>query len=143
MDERNCKVKALGFDALINGLYFTITLISFVLTISLFQINNVIASCATCFIFIVPCILDGIKDFITSNDKRKLSTIIDGIVTIVLFSIAVMMLIFIFGSDRFLQILLLIEIVSYMSLVGVLRYCIITGFLIYDIIKEKKKYKEK
>lgn len=63
MDNKEIHIKAAGFDALINGLYFVITFVSFILTAAIFIRGGSRASFATCFIMVVPCILDGVKRF--------------------------------------------------------------------------------
>ncbi|MDE7182328.1 MAG: hypothetical protein K2O41_04755 [Clostridia bacterium] len=139
MEDKEREVKALGFDALINGLYFIIVLISFIISVTLYTDNNYRASYATCFILVVPCLLDGIKDFVSVQIRKKWLSRIDALVTGLMVGIAVVLLVLIFGDYH---ISILGEILIGLSSISFLRYGLTSGFLIFEIIKKKKSKEE-
>ncbi len=140
MDNKEIQIKAAGFDALINGLYFVITFVSFILTVAIFlRGSSGRASFATCFIMVVPCILDGVKDFVAAKHRRKFLAISDFIILVILCAVAITLLVLIFED---LNILILSRILIYVSILGTLRYALIMGFSVYDVAKEKRKLRE-
>ena len=91
----------------------------------------------------MPCILDGIKDFINCDDRKKPLVIIDAILSVLLCAIAIIMLIFIFSNEDFVvKFLYVADGAMCLSSIGFVRYGFITGFLIYDVVKVKKELKE-